>query len=158
MHQLIKTGKGGWLSVYEWCWEYSLLCTNKHLSNAASTYSSLPLNQTEKIGKFVNLRYDKILHTECANRWRENLAKLQVKNLPNLFWQRNPQTWRNSVEQAHKKYDMSFAGLQFLFVPCENTFLPFIQLLKTGLHSLNLIFQHCRALKENKTPNLKLQD
>ncbi len=52
------------------------------------------------IGKFVILRYDKILFTENArNCRRENLAKLHVKNLPNLLLLRNPPNRRGSVEK-----------------------------------------------------------
>ncbi len=68
-------------------------------SAAADRGRRAPFNRLWKLDKFVILRYDKILHTECAKPWRENLAKLQVKNLPNLFWQRNLPNWRSSVEQ-----------------------------------------------------------
>jgi hypothetical protein len=63
------------------------------------THASCNIEAGPLMGKFVILRYDKILYTEYAKRRRENLAKLQAKNLPNLFWPRNPPNCRSSVEQ-----------------------------------------------------------
>jgi hypothetical protein len=41
---------------------------------------------SEKLGKFFLLRYEKYYTQNARNRWRENLAKIQVKNLSNPFW------------------------------------------------------------------------
>jgi hypothetical protein len=62
-------------------------------------YSIVACSQT--IGKFFILRYDKIKYysQNAQNRKRENPAKLHVKNLPNLFWPRNPPNRRGSVEK-----------------------------------------------------------
>ncbi len=46
-------------------------------------------------------RYDKILLAEYAKLTARKSSKLQVKNLPNLFWAKNTPNCRNSVEQQY---------------------------------------------------------
>jgi hypothetical protein len=92
---LAESGKKERRSQEPGC-QICLFSVNRLLFSPPSSHDN---DAGEKIKrKFVILRDTIKYYTQNSrNRRRENLAKLQAKNLPNLFWLKNPPNCRSEV-------------------------------------------------------------